>query len=145
MSKQCEPACFEIVTANEYSHRSKTMNDKQIINTEIEAADKLLPVQRYTPAVDSYETDQELVLLADLPGVQKDALRIEVVRGILTLEAEPPVVEGVARNSYYRQFKLSEQIDADAASAELKDGVLTLRLPKSAAAQPKKIAVKTLH
>jgi HSP20 family molecular chaperone IbpA len=102
-------------------------------------------VHRVTPDVDIYETEQELVLLADLPGVIEQDLQLEVERGILTLEAQQTAVEGTARKAFYRQFKLSERIDSVAGAAELKDGVLTLRLPKTEAAKPKKIAVKTLH
>ncbi len=124
------------------------MTDKQMINSEeqnVAKVERALPVRRLTPAVDIYETEQELVLLAELPGVVERDLQLEVERGILTLEAEQAAVEGAARKAYYRQFKLSERIDADAGSAELKDGVLTLRLPKAEKAKPKKIAVKTLH
>ena len=124
------------------------MTEKQMMNkehAELENVQRALPLQRFTPAVDIYETEQELVLLADLPGVMEQDLQLEVERGILTLEAEQAAVEGAARKAYHRQFKLSERIDADAGIAELKDGVLTLRLPKSEAAKPKKIAVKTLQ
>lgn len=124
------------------------MTEKQITNNveqKLEKVERALPVQRLIPAVDIYETEQELVLLANLPGVVEQQLQLEVERGILTLEAEQAAVEGAARKAYYRQFKLSERINADAGAAELKDGVLTLRLPKAEAAKPKKIAVKTLH
>lgn len=123
------------------------MNDKQMkrVDEVMNKNEHVLPVQRCTPLVDIYETDQHLVLLAGLPGVAEPDLQIEVARGILTLEAEQSAVEGAARKAYYRQFKLSDQVDADAGAAELKDGVLTLRLPKSEAAKPKKITVKTLH
>jgi len=124
------------------------MTEKQLMRTEeyqMEGVPRALPVQCFTPEVDIYETDQELVLLADLPGVVEQGLQLEVERGILTLEAEQAAIEGAARKAYYRQFKFSESIDAAAGSAALKDGVLTLRLPKTEAARPKKIAVKTLH
>ncbi len=100
---------------------------------------------RLTPAVDIYETADELVLLADLPGVAESALQLEVTRGVLTLEGEIEAAGDDRQRSYYRQFTLSERIDADAGKATMKDGVLTLRLPKSEAAKPKKIAVRTLH
>ena len=124
------------------------MNEKQLMgcgNGIVKPAGQSLPIQRFTPAVDIYETDQHLIMLADLPGVTEQHLQLEVVRGILTLEAEQAAVEGTARKAYYRQFKLSDRIDADAGDAQLKDGVLTLRLPKTEAAKAKKIAVKTLH
>ena len=122
------------------------MSDKQMINNEEQQkVERALPVQYLTPEVDIYETEHELVLLANLPGAEEQDLQLEVKRGVLTLEAEQAAIEGAARKAYYRQFKLSERINADAGSAELKDGVLTLRLPKAEEAKPKKIAVKTLH
>lgn len=124
------------------------MNDKQMMNCKtnrLENVEKALPLQRLTPAVDIYETLEELVLQADLPGVDEQGLQLEIARGVLTLEAEQATAEGAVRNSYYRQFKLPERLDTEAGEAALKDGVLTLRLPKTEAAKPQKIAVKTLH
>ena len=124
------------------------MNDDQVMNQEVRqgngaAVEKSL--FHLTPAVDIYETSAELVVMADLPGVDEAGLQLEVSRGVLTLEAEIQAAENEKQRGYYRQFRLSEMIDADAGSAVLKDGVLTLRLPKAEAAKPKKIAVKTLH
>ena len=120
------------------------MNAQQVINQE--QKDKLQnPLFNLTPDVDIYETAEELVLVADLPGVEKEALQLEVSQGVLTLQAGVNASDSGESVGYFRQFKLSEQIDADAGDADLRDGVLTLRLPKVAAAKPKKIAVKTLH
>lgn len=113
-------------------------------NGPMAEAEKTSPVYRSTPAVDIYETDDSLVVTADMPGVEEKDLQIEIAREILTLEGGFSVGEG-GRAGYYRQFKLSDRIDAEAGEAALKDGVLTLRLPKSEAAKPKRIAVKTLH
>lgn len=124
------------------------MNDKQMATQQAEQAhpvEQAAPMVWGTPAVDIYETDNELVLLADMPGVNDRGLQLEVSRGVLTLEAEREGSENGNKHGYYRQFKLSDRIDADASQAQLKNGVLTLRLPKIEAAKPKKIAVKTLH
>ncbi|MDA3902645.1 MAG: Hsp20/alpha crystallin family protein [Desulfuromusa sp.] len=121
------------------------MNDKQNMAQEQQQENKINPAFRLSPAVDIYETDAELVLLVDLPGVENSGLQLEVSRGVLSLVGEMQATENEKQRSYYRQFRLSERIDADAGHAELKDGVLTLRLPKSEAAKPKKIAIKTLH
>jgi HSP20 family molecular chaperone IbpA len=96
-----------------------------------------------TPAVDIFENSEELVLIADLPGVAEKDLQIEVACGVLTLEA--PLADEELDRGFYRQFKVAERVDADSGSAALKDGVLTLRMPKVAEAKPKKIEVKTLH
>ena len=103
------------------------------------------PTFRLTPAIDIYETEAELVLLAELPGVDEAGLQLEVSRGVLTLEGAVQVADNEKQRSYYRQFTLSERINADAGDAVFKDGVLTLHLPKSEEAKPKKIAIKTLH
>ena len=121
------------------------MSDKQMVSRENGEMEQAKPVVWSTPPVDIYETDDELVLTADLPGVADNGLQLEVSRGVLTLEAEVQAADNGKQRGYYRQFKLSERIDADAGEAALKDGVLTLRLPKSEAAKPRRIAVKTLH
>lgn len=124
------------------------MNDNQVMTQKQQQENSInqdQPVFRITPAVDIYETDAEFVLLADLPGVEDSGLQLEVSRGVLTLAGEIQATENEKQRSYYRQFMLSARIDADAGNAALKDGVLTLRLPKSEAAKPKRIAVKTLH
>ena len=124
------------------------MSDKNMTTQQVEQVhpvEQAVPVIWGTPAVDIFETDSELMLLANMPGVTEQGLQLEVSRGVLTLEAERQGAEGGNKHGYYRQFKLSERIDADAGQAQLKNGVLTLRLPKIEAAKPKKIAVKTLH
>ncbi|MCW8859682.1 MAG: Hsp20/alpha crystallin family protein [Deltaproteobacteria bacterium] len=124
------------------------MTDKQMIQQETlegKSIAQAKPISWLTPAVDIYETADELILLADLPGVEENGLQLQVSRGLLTLEAEIKTAEEQNQRGFYRQFKLSERIDADAGNAALKDGVLSLRLPKSAAAKPKRIAVQTLH
>jgi HSP20 family molecular chaperone IbpA len=127
-------------------NRENAMSEKQELgkehcaNTRVEEGRQL---SWATPAVDIFETLDELVLIADLPGVVENDLQIEVARGILTLEA--PLAEKDSGRGFYRQFKVSERIDADSGSAALKDGVLRLRMPKIAEEKPKKIEVKTLH
>ncbi len=124
------------------------MTDKQMTTQENDGTQKLetaVPIVRHTPAVDIYETEQELVLLAEMPGVVEQGLQIEIDRNLLTLEAEMADTDDKVKTTYYRQFKLANGYEADAAEAGLKDGVLRLRLPKAEAAKPKKIAVKTLH
>ncbi len=122
------------------------MSDKELMSQDVKDVENIgqaRPIHWAAPAVDIYETADELVVQADLPGVQDNQLRIEVNRGLLTLEATRDE-DGIA-HGFYRQFRLSDRVDADTADAALKDGVLTLRLPKSEAAKPRRIAVKTLH
>lgn len=114
-------------------------------------AEQTRPGLVFTPAVDIFETDKELTLVADMPGVKAEYLNIDLRDNVLTLDGEAQSPEGpgetdVVREyrigNYYRQFNLSQVIDQTKIDAELKDGVLRLRLPKVEAAKPRKIAVK---
>jgi HSP20 family protein len=105
----------------------------------------------FTPAVDIFETDKELILLADMPGVKAQDLTIDLREGVLALSTqmerpEAPEEMGILREyqtgNYYRKFNLSDVIDQSKIEAELKDGVLRLTLPKAEAAAPRKIEVK---
>lgn len=105
-----------------------------------------------SPAVDIFETEEALTLIADMPGVSKDQLEINVDQGVLSITAatdDSGRGESLYREfrpgGYYRQFRLLEDFDSAKAVAELKNGVLTLRLPKAESAKPRKIAVKTVH
>jgi len=102
-----------------------------------------------TPAVDIFETEEALTLVADLPGVGKENLQIGVEKDILTIEG-PATIGGEAfyrefdAAGYYRRFQLPDNLDIGKIVAELKDGVLTVSLPKAAAARPRRIEV-TVH
>lgn len=105
-------------------------------------------VDTMRPAVDIVENSQGLTLYADMPGLEQDDLQVQIDKGVLTLEGTPKqepkgnaVHEEFSVRPYYRQFQLPEQIDSDKAQAELKNGVLTLNLPKVEAAQPRRIQV----
>ena len=106
----------------------------------------------FTPAVDIFETDKEITLLADMPGVTSSDLNIDLRDDMLTLDGDvkPPegadetdVIREYRTGKYYRQFTLSQVIDQAKIDAELKDGVLRLTLPKIQAATPRKIVVKS--
>jgi len=123
--------------------------DKREVTTPTE---QTKPGPLFTPAVDIFETDQEITLLADMPGVKAKDLNIDLRDDILTLdgEVEPPegksevdVFREYQSGKYSRQFSLSQVIDQSKIDADLKDGVLRLRLPKVEAATPRKIAVKS--
>ena len=114
-------------------------------------AEQTRPGLIFNPAVDIFETDKEITLLADLPGVKAGALNIDLRENVLTLDGDVPAPEREGETDvfreyrtgkYYRQFTLSEMIDQAKIDAELKDGVLRLRLPKVEAAQPRQIVVK---
>ena len=106
--------------------------------------------QTYTPRIDIWESDDELVLYGDLPGVEADSLDIQFENRELRIHGKVyPRHEGInflygeyGIGDFYRTFAIGESIDGEKISAELKDGVLTLRLPKTEAVKPRKIEVK---
>lgn len=128
------------------------MNNKSLVPNEKNAAKLALRQNYATPAVDIYEQDAGLTLIADMPGVTSDRLQIDIDQGLLSIEGRVDL-EGkgdqlfreYAPTGYYRQFRLPEHLDPDKVDAQLKDGVLTLTLPKAKAAMPKRIEVKMIH
>lgn len=103
------------------------------------------------PAVDVYEDESGITLLADMPGVPKDLLELKVEGDALTIEGRvqaptPDALEAVYAEvrvpRYRRAFTLSRELDTARIDASLKDGVLTLRIPKQAHAQPRRIEVQ---
>lgn len=101
------------------------------------------------PAVDIFESEEALTLVADMPGVDKDGLDINLEKGVLTLngkvameERGNQILREFSPANYYRQFRLTEHIDADKSHAELKNGVLNLVIPKAESAKPRKIEIK---
>ena len=114
-------------------------------------AEQTRPGVIFTPSVDIFETDSDITLLADMPGVLPDNLTIDLRDNTLTLEGDIAAVDAdkeeliyteYATGRYYRQFTLSEVIDQAKIDAQMQDGVLKLSLPKVAKATPRKIAVR---
>ena len=106
----------------------------------------------YLPPVDIYETRDELALVADLPGVKGDEVHIQFEKGELSIfaRAEGRQPEGTRyllseyeAGDFFRSFRISEEIDSSRITAEYRDGVLILHLPKVEQAKPRRIAVKT--
>lgn len=104
----------------------------------------------FTPRVDICETDAELTLFADMPGVRPDGVDLRYENGELLLHAkvEPrqhggqPLLQEYEEGDFYRAFAIHESIDASRIEAECKNGVLVVHLPKVEAARPRQIAVK---
>ena len=99
--------------------------------------------------MDIYETQEGLVVKADLPGVAKDSMDIRVENNLLTIRANAahiapgdPIYREYGLANFFRQFELNEKVDQSKISAELNHGVLTLNLPKAQEAKPRKIDVK---
>lgn len=102
-----------------------------------------------TPAVDIFENEEVLTLVADLPGVERSDLQIGIENDILTIEGaaadrNEAFYTEFSSAGYYRRFQLPDHLDLEKIGAELSNGVLTLRMPKAAAARPHRIEV-TVH
>jgi HSP20 family protein len=109
------------------------------------------PESYFVPATDIYETADELVITADLPGIKPEGLSVTVednvleIRGTLGAKAESPgemLLQEFATGEFYRAFQLPADFDTDKIQAALKQGVLTVRLPKSERLRPRRIEVK---
>ena len=106
----------------------------------------------WTPAVDIYETGDSVVVKAELPGLAKDQVGIEVKDGVLTLKGERKVEKEVQEENYHRveraygtfqrSFSLPASVDQERIGATLRDGVLEVRLGKREQAKPRQIQVK---
>jgi len=104
----------------------------------------------FTPRVDIVESGDELLLFADLPGVKPGDVDVRFDKGELILHAHCPLrqsgVNSLAQEyevgDFYRVFRVAEEIDASRITADLKNGVLTLHLPKTAAAKTRRITVQ---
>ena len=128
------------------------MSDSQEIKSQDKQnlQDRKKPDAYMRPAVDIYEDKQGITLIADMPGVSRDRLNIEIDNNTLSIEGEvvidfPESMEALyadVRSTYYqRSFTLSNELQTDNTNAELKDGVLTLSIPKREELQPRKIVV----
>jgi HSP20 family protein len=105
----------------------------------------------WAPAVDIYETENELVVKADLPDVNAEDLDIRVENNILTIRGDRKFEHNVneenylrverAYGSFSRSFSLANSVESDAIKADYHDGVLTLNVPKREEAKPKQIKV----
>jgi HSP20 family protein len=100
-------------------------------------------VRGFTPAVDVVEDETRFELYADLPGVKQEALDIQVEKEVLTIRGERKLERRGERvaGAFSRSFTLPKTVDAEKIVASLKDGVLTLTLPKRPEAQPRQIKV----
>jgi HSP20 family protein len=127
---------------------------KDIETTEKKALEKTEETtwagQTYEPTVDIWESDQALVLQADVPGVKKDDVEINLDQDVLTISGRVslddynglrPVYSEFNVGNFFRRFSLGETIDQAAITADMEEGVLTVTLPKKERAQPRKITV----
>lgn len=105
----------------------------------------------YRPVTDIIETDKGVALMLDMPGVAPDDVDITLEKRVLTIRGRVRhsrtdklqlAYAGYGEGDFERSFTMSEDFDPDRIEAEMRNGVLTLTLPRAAAAQPKKITVR---
>jgi HSP20 family molecular chaperone IbpA len=103
------------------------------------------------PPVDVFENNDELLIVADLPGVRSGDVELRVDNGVLTLEAKrlpnaegesPALVREVREADFAATYRIPAGVDAGAIAAETKNGTLVVHLPKAAAAKARKIVVR---
>jgi HSP20 family protein len=123
--------------------------------TDLVKKDESMPersreIPAVVPLVDIYENDEEILLLTDMPGVEKKDITINIDNGKLSLggirkfESKGSAQwEEFGNVEYQRTFSVPQTIDVNKILAELKNGVLSLHLPKSEAAKPRQVEIKT--
>ena len=125
-------------------------NDKELTKRNSNAAASETPAM--VPPVDVTEDESGITLIADLPGAERESLSVRIDGDTLTLEApitlgEPGEMEAlyaeVRAARWRRSFTLSRELDSEKIEASLKDGLLTLRLPKQERARPRRIEVRS--
>jgi HSP20 family protein len=133
------------------------MADKQELKVqekrEVEKAEEATtPTRAFLPTADIFETEDALTVVLEMPGANKDDIDVSVENGVLTVEGKinfskyeglQPVYSEYNIGPFRRSFRISSRIDQDKINAEMRDGVITLILPKAEEAKPRKIKVKS--
>ncbi|MBP7937088.1 MAG: Hsp20/alpha crystallin family protein [Phycisphaerae bacterium] len=126
---------------------------KKTTEAEVAQAERTRSGRAYRPNVDIIENKEELLVVADMPGVNSNSIDVKFENGSLEIHGRVPVrqtpetrylLREYGVGDFYRSFQVSEAIDASRITAEYADGVLTLHLPKVEAVKPRKIAIKML-
>ena len=130
------------------------MEEKEMVRQEKKevkrTGEEMRPGPVFIPAVDILENQNEIMILADMPGVDGKDVDIDLRNDVLTIrgsigpvedEKEVPVYSEYGWGDYFRQFTLAETIDQNKISAKMENGVLRLNLPKKEKVKPKKIEV----
>lgn len=123
------------------------VQQKRELETKQEAT---VPARTYVPTTDIFEAEQALTVILEMPGVDKENVEISVEAGVLTIagrvdfskyDGMQPVYTEYNVGNYRRSFSLSNKIDQSKIAAEMKDGVLTVTLPKAEEAKARRISI----
>jgi HSP20 family molecular chaperone IbpA len=135
----------------EMTDQNTTLDIEKQDEGQREGTEDVRERQSYIPRADIYETEDAIVVLADVPGADESTIDIRLEKNILSLSAriDPEYHEAYrlshseyGTGDYERRFVLSNQVDREGIEAAVKNGVLRLQLPKSKQAQTRKITVK---
>jgi HSP20 family protein len=133
------------------------MADKQELQVQEKrevdkAQEQTRPLRAFLPTADIYETEDTLTLILEMPGVDRSNIDVNVDNGMLTIEGRidfnkyeglQPVYSEYNIGPFRRSFRISNRIDQDKIKAEMRDGVITLTLPKAEEAKPRRIEVRS--
>lgn len=133
------------------------MADKQELQVqekrEVEKAqEQTRPMRAFLPTADIFETEDALTVVLEMPGVDRNNIDVNVDNGVLMIEGRidfskyeglQPVYSEYNIGPFRRNFRISSRIDQDKIKAEMRDGVITLTLPKAEQAKPRRIEVRT--
>ena len=129
-------------------HQELQVQQKREVEKKPEST---IPARRFLPVTDIFETGDALRVVLEMPGVDKESVDVRVENDVLTIEGQvdftkyqglTPLYTEYNVGNYARSFELSSKIDQEHIGAELKDGVITLILPKAEKAKPRKIMVR---
>jgi HSP20 family protein len=131
-------------------HEVTNMKTQELTKREPATVARRQEPVTFVPAADIWETEHEVVLRLDMPGVAKDGVEVKVERDTLNVHGKvAPAPAGTALYSeqrigdFQRQFNLSDDLNRDAISAEMDAGVLTIRIAKAEAVKPRTIQIRS--
>jgi len=132
------------------TEESKALEVQKQEVTTLEDTERTRECQCFIPRADIYETEEDIFVVVDVPGVDESSIDITLEKNVITINAyiEPYEIEGYAPTlteyevgDFQRSFRLSNMIDHDKIQASVKDGVLRLQLSKAGEAKTRKISV----
>ena len=155
MTKVAFHTGFPIIDRDEFLTPFDRMFD-QIVSRQFPDIEKSVGVKPFQgtsyPKVNVYEYDEKVAIIAEIPGLDKKDLKVDVEEGILVISGDKHALYNdkgakvirreLKQSSFKRQFELGELLDGDNIKASFKDGLLTIDIPKVEPTQPKKLSVK---
>ena len=155
MTKVAFHTGFPIIDRDEFLTPFDRMFD-QIVSKQFPDIEKSVGVKPFQgtsyPKVNVYEYDEKVAIIAEIPGLDKKDLKVDVEEGILVISGDKHALYNdtgakvirreLKQSSFKRQFELGEQLDGDNIKASFKDGLLSIDIPKVEPAKPKKLSVK---